>query len=744
MKLKDLKELAVKLMTEPKTKEAPVGYSISNTMGKGIEHRVICPYCKKISHVPASCYDTHKCTCGKEFHFFEYDYEESTRGYTYPVDDVLFGDNYAIFSESYIEVEYSLPEIEKGTPADEALSYLLTNAKKTIKPPSENDGVVFILSKEFGKRRIKIDATGKIRVSSWLGWVSSDIRWEDPNKVSEFIKNGPFAESLKKCTANISLRDLISRIGRELSNSTPAKKPSSAKVSAAKYLQAENKDVKDIIASNASLPYAFLTSVTEKNNYVFFCCGKKHQMSANAGEAVRCPICGHKKNPTDSFNRDYCSEDYVDMFVTDEGEVVLNRYEVEFKLSKDLPLPKLSEFTRTGITVFTPKGILNYYSKYSRLDDGKYGHTDIDETLTSGYSVGRISFYRSTIFNSLRGENVVELLKSSVFKNFALEEYMEHNSIDNNTESNVDLSNLLWHITTVIKYPITEHLAKQGLWDLYATVASANKNEVSDICKPRAKSVREAFNLSKGQAKIVSREKLSYPKLNAFKRITSLDSTAEWEDINWVFSNYHVNTNGDNEILRCMEASQLRLKDVKSYILSTFYNQAIKLGTSPILWYDYIKMMDKLGFSQKQKKKELKPSSLEKAHDVLCFAARNIFDKEKAKIFDKNIEEAQRFEYSFEEYFIKAPESAEDLVKEGIALNHSVAQHIEYVADQKEYILFIRSKDAPEDSLYTVELMTNKSIVQVRGVSNTLPKEERVLNFIQKWAKFKKLEIVSF
>ena len=267
--------------------------------------------------------------------------------------------------------------------------------------------------------------------------------------------------------------------------------------------------------------------------------------------------------------------------------------------------------------------------------------------------------------------------------------------------------------------------------------------DISSICKIKATSIREAFGLSKKQAKILNREKLSLDQLLCMKKIMALDENAEWDDIKWVFDNYPMNSSGDNDILRCMEKSQTRLKDVKAYLLSCLYNQAITLSESPQLWCDYISMMDKLKFSAAQIKKELHPSSLKKAHDVLNFATINIFDKEKAKIFDDNIEECKRFEYSFEDYFIKAPDSAEELVQEGIALNHSVAQHIEYVADGEEFILFIRAKAAPDVPFYTVELLKNKSIVQIRGNSNKPVKEEVVLNFIQKWAKFKKLSIVS-
>jgi hypothetical protein len=57
----------------------------------------------------------------------------------------------------------------------------------------------------------------------------------------------------------------------------------------------------------------------------------------------------------------------------------------------------------------------------------------------------------------------------------------------------------------------------------------------------------------------------------------------------------------------------------------------------------------------------------------------------------------------------------------------------------KTAIVFIRRKEDPDTSFYTVEIK-NDSIQQVKGFGNALATEPEVLRFLDKWMKAKKLK----
>lgn len=75
--------------------------------------------------------------------------------------------------------------------------------------------------------------------------------------------------------------------------------------------------------------------------------------------------------------------------------------------------------------------------------------------------------------------------------------------------------------------------------------------------------------------------------------------------------------------------------------------------------------------------------------------------------------------YSFanDKYFIRIPEEPTEFIKEGATLRHCLKEFIQYVADGKTIILFIRQKDCPDDPFYTLEIR-NKKIRQCHGYAN--------------------------
>lgn len=153
-----------------------------------------------------------------------------------------------------------------------------------------------------------------------------------------------------------------------------------------------------------------------------------------------------------------------------------------------------------------------------------------------------------------------------------------------------------------------------------------------------------------------------------------------------------------------------------------------------ILYKDYLDMAKTLNKDMKDKS-VLYPKSIKQAHDKLV----KLVKVEKNKILDKKIEkrlESINIKYSFEykNLFMRAASSVEELIKEGNKLKHCVAvNYTDKYANGETIIMFIRNKDKPLESYYTVEIYKN-SIYQVRGYRNKDATEE-VKEFVDKFKK---------
>lgn len=77
----------------------------------------------------------------------------------------------------------------------------------------------------------------------------------------------------------------------------------------------------------------------------------------------------------------------------------------------------------------------------------------------------------------------------------------------------------------------------------------------------------------------------------------------------------------------------------------------------------------------------------------------------------------QDYAWEDDQYCVVAPNKSDDIKNEGTELNHCVGSYIESVLDGRTQICFMRKKDAPEQSLITLEIRS-RGIQQARGYSN--------------------------
>lgn len=149
-------------------------------------------------------------------------------------------------------------------------------------------------------------------------------------------------------------------------------------------------------------------------------------------------------------------------------------------------------------------------------------------------------------------------------------------------------------------------------------------------------------------------------------------------------------------------------------ILSHYYN-------------DYYNMCKELNFDMKSSF-VLFPKNIKKAHDDLTLYYNEKKDeiegKRRNKVYGKVAEMAaglnELYGVENEEYLIRAPRDAAEIIKEGHAMHHCVGgkSYTENMMKGYSYILFIRKKSDPEKAWYTMEMKHDHTVIQVRGFSN--------------------------
>lgn len=133
------------------------------------------------------------------------------------------------------------------------------------------------------------------------------------------------------------------------------------------------------------------------------------------------------------------------------------------------------------------------------------------------------------------------------------------------------------------------------------------------------------------------------------------------------------------------------------------------------------------------------PKNLSAHHQKATFKAMFVSDEYDKKIFYRRYKEAVPLEWSNEDYIVKAPQTADEMIDEAIQQNNCLRGYIPDVMEGRTSIFFLRHKKSPDKSLVTVEVRNNE-IVQVKGKLNRRPTIKEV-DAVSSWAKARNLSL---
>lgn len=161
-------------------------------------------------------------------------------------------------------------------------------------------------------------------------------------------------------------------------------------------------------------------------------------------------------------------------------------------------------------------------------------------------------------------------------------------------------------------------------------------------------------------------------------------------------------------------------------------------------WFyrDYLDMAQELGFDLTVHN-VLYPKDLKKAHDDVLKSynavKREIERRKTAELKRKRrkflAKRGKMYEYLTDEYLIRLPLNAEEIVAEGRALHHCVGTYVGRHLEGSTTILFLRRVLEPDQPFFTVE-MQDKRMVQCHGLLNIVPTEPSLKAFIDEWLEF--------
>ena len=197
-------------------------------------------------------------------------------------------------------------------------------------------------------------------------------------------------------------------------------------------------------------------------------------------------------------------------------------------------------------------------------------------------------------------------------------------------------------------------------------------------------------------------------------------------------------TNEPDAFVKIMESEyNINLRRFIDYICFDLYRQGYGEVNDNFFreYLDYLSMQ-KYFYG---KVKDKYPEHFKTAHDVMALKVNLARAAEQCQNFAEQAEQVKDLEYSAQGYCIVVPTEPRELADEGINLSHCVGDYIDRVASGECHILFLRRRNAPDQSLVTLQL-SGKSICQAQGANHRGPTQaER--KFLLHWGHEKKLTL---
>lgn len=152
-------------------------------------------------------------------------------------------------------------------------------------------------------------------------------------------------------------------------------------------------------------------------------------------------------------------------------------------------------------------------------------------------------------------------------------------------------------------------------------------------------------------------------------------------------------------------------------------------------WRDYIRYAEILKYNFKRDSNLFPPDVLKAHNRARWINSVQHMEKDIVAIQKMSGRLNSMYRFAGMGFIIRAPFSADEIIKEGSELLHCVASYMDRIAVSETTILFIRREDKPDKPFFTLEIRDGR-VRQLRGFDDCEPTAE-VQNFVDLWEKKK-------
>lgn len=524
---------------------------------------------------------------------------------------------------------------------------------------------------------------------------------------------------------------------------------------------------KSIKLLNLSIPKIYYQSSWHNTGHCSLCGSDLVKMNTSPNSIVGELVCPIHKDDKDfrRISREYFKADIVKIcFTKVDDDLVITTLHFDYKNKEDIRWKISRAFVLSGDGDYTLKingnGEIIKESEI-RYPQNFYSHSEVigieglfemeDLVFKSGLAEILIGSERKRYEKSAYHYAHIETKKKEAIKDIKIMS-QEEKAIE---IKDIIAQNPSLYVYNIIELAIAyknginlEKLAKSELLSIAVNIFEEMSFRDKDYIEEIIKSEERKLNRSLGApldmikdilelyhevspaylAKII---KDLYQKVNNKEEILSFFNEVYRENL----YSYRIGNITDEAIF--LLDNGYKMKDIISYIQRADRYQALSPSDTIHYLRDYVNM------SKELEMKYIKyPKDLRLKHDLLAREHRFKIDEITNKKFKNVVDENKKFEFKDTDFIIKAPDSPEDVMREGRDQSHCVASYIRSIANKECSIVFLRKKEREEEAFATIEISSKNVVRQVKCRFNEELKDIQAKKFLQKWAKEKNLKYI--
>lgn len=222
----------------------------------------------------------------------------------------------------------------------------------------------------------------------------------------------------------------------------------------------------------------------------------------------------------------------------------------------------------------------------------------------------------------------------------------------------------------------------------------------------------DAFGLTKTEMREWRESGCVLPAIALYKKLRRAGLQESFEKIKQVDDACPYDSTTDT-LVRLSCKLKIKLSKLCTYLLQG----AQWIDDNALQTYkDYIDMAALLKWDLKSETIKL-PKDLQRKHDEAAIEINAKMANETPAAATNLLKRYAKYNFEMGDYFIRCASSASEITREGKSLCHCVGGYAQRHMQGTLTICFLRRKDAPHKSLYTIEIQGNR-LIQIHGYKN--------------------------